>query len=258
MKVLLILGDGMRPDALTDLPAAKAMMARSSYTLHAHTVMPSVTLPCHMSLCHSVDPMRHGTTTNTYAPQVRPIPGLFEQLKAAGKRSAFFYGWEELRDISRPDSLAMSLFARPDDMGGGAACNEYLTEEAIKYIERRDPDFVFLYLGHTDHTGHDHGWMSSEYHEAVAQTWEMADRVLDVLAKRDEEWTVLITADHGGHERIHGTELDEDMTIPLFLLGSAFPAGKELSDVTIMDIAPTITELLGVAASAQWEGKSLV
>ena len=100
--------------------------------------------------------------------------------------------------------------------------------------------------------------MSSEYHEAVAQTWEMADRVLDVLAKRDEEWTVLITADHGGHERIHGTELDEDMTIPLFLLGSAFPAGKELSDVTIMDIAPTITELLGVAAPAQWEGKSLV
>ena len=258
MKVLLILGDGMRPDALTDLPAAKAMMARSSYTLAARAAMPSVTLPCHMSLCHSVDPERHGTTTNTYAPQVRPIPGQFEQLKAAGKRSAVFYDWEELRDISRPDSLALSLFARLDDFGG-VACNEYLTDEAIRYIRERDPDFVFLHLGYTDHAGHDHGWMSPEYHEAVAQTWEMVDRIVaEVESRTDGQWTVLITADHGGHDRIHGTDLDEDMLIPLFLLGKDFAAGKELSNITIKDIAPTIADLMGVHKPAQWEGNSLV
>ena len=41
--------------------------------------MPSVTLPCHMSLFHSVDPDRHGITTNGYVPQVRPIKGMFDQ-----------------------------------------------------------------------------------------------------------------------------------------------------------------------------------
>lgn len=75
MKVLLILSDGMRPDGLDAHPAAARLMREGSYTLRARTVMPSVTLPCHMSLFHSVDPGRHGILTNTYVPQVRPRHG---------------------------------------------------------------------------------------------------------------------------------------------------------------------------------------
>ena len=62
-KVILILTDGMRPDALTSCghPFVEKMKEMSTYTLGARTVMPSITLPCHMSLFHSVDPARHGT-----------------------------------------------------------------------------------------------------------------------------------------------------------------------------------------------------
>lgn len=89
MKTLLILVDGMRPEALEGVPEAGEMMRQSACALDAVTVMPSVTLPCHMSLFHSVDPGRHGTTTNTYAPQVRPVNGLCEVLVRAGKKCAF-------------------------------------------------------------------------------------------------------------------------------------------------------------------------
>ena len=51
-----------------------------------------VTLPCHMSMFHSIVPRIHGTTTNTYMPQVRPVNGLLEQLNKADKVSAMFYG----------------------------------------------------------------------------------------------------------------------------------------------------------------------
>ena len=85
MKVLLVLLDGMRPDAIGDIPQVQAMIREGASTLEAQTVFPSVTLPCHVSLFHSVDPMRHGTTTNTYMPQVRPINGLCEVLKMNGK-----------------------------------------------------------------------------------------------------------------------------------------------------------------------------
>ena len=99
-KVLLILADGFRPDALAACghPFADRLLSLGSYCLNTLTVWPSVTLPCHMSLFHSVSPDRHGILTNTYVPQVRPVNGLCEQLKAAGKTSAFFYDWEELRD----------------------------------------------------------------------------------------------------------------------------------------------------------------
>ena len=42
------------------------------------------------------------------------------------------------------------------------------------------------------------------------------------------------------------------------LLGKDFAAGKELSNITIKDIAPTIADLMGVHKPAQWEGNSLV
>ena len=103
-KVLLILADGFRPDALTACshPFAARLYELGSYCLNALTVYPSVTLPCHMSLFHSVSPDRHGILTNTYVPQARPVNGLCEQLRAAGKTCAFFYDWEELRDLSVP------------------------------------------------------------------------------------------------------------------------------------------------------------
>ena len=80
-KVILISIDGMRPDGLLKCKNSYVdeLKKIASYTFDARTVFPSVTLPCHMSMFHSVPPERHGTTTNTYMPQVRPINGLFEQ-----------------------------------------------------------------------------------------------------------------------------------------------------------------------------------
>ena len=49
-KVILILVDGMRPDGMMECgnPFAQKLVEESTYSLNAQTVMPSVTLPCHM------------------------------------------------------------------------------------------------------------------------------------------------------------------------------------------------------------------
>lgn len=93
MKVLLTLLDGMRPDALTACGsefANELLQNTGTYTLTATTVMPSVTLPCHMSLFHSVPPERHGIVTNIFTPQVRPVQGICERVRAAGKNQLCF------------------------------------------------------------------------------------------------------------------------------------------------------------------------
>ena len=253
MKVLLILVDGMRPDSLPGIPAAQDMIRRSASSMTARTVMPSVTLPCHMSLFHSVESSRHGTTTNTYAPQVRPIRGLCEVLAQNGKRCAFFFDWEQLRDLTRPGTLDISFFTKGESHGYAEA-DRMMTDAAISCLADEAPDFAFLYLGNPDEVGHRHGWMSEEYHAAVRGAWEQIQRVLPTLP---EEYSVIILADHGGHDRIHGTEAAEDMTIPIMLCGKSFPAGTKIEDVSILDIAPTIAALLDTAADREWEGKSL-
>ena len=103
-KCILILVDGMRPDAqaLCGHPFCKEFLESGAVELAGRSVMPSVTLPCHISLFHSVPPERHGTVTNTYVPQVRPVRSLVEVLHSAGKTTAMFTNWEQLRDISVP------------------------------------------------------------------------------------------------------------------------------------------------------------
>ncbi len=254
MKVLLIVVDGMTPYSIVNLPEAKRMLEKSSFTMNATTVMPSVTLPCHMSLFHSVDPSRHGTTTNTYAPQVRPIRGLCEVLTQNKKNCAFFYSWEPLRDLTRPGSLSYAYFWRGGLLGYDVA-NDRLSKAAIRHLSENSMDFSFLYLGNTDEVGHKYGWMSAEYIDAMAKSWVNIAKIADALS---DEYIVLITADHGGHGRAHGTELPEDMQIPLVIFGKEFQPGAKLPDANIIDFAPTITKLLGVEADEDWEGKSLV
>ncbi len=253
-KVILILVDGMRPDAMMTCgnDFAEELLKRSSYSLSARTVMPSVTLPCHMSLFYGVDPQRHGILSNTYTPQVRPVEGLVERLDANNKRCAFYYTWEELRDLARPghlhSSTCINLYKNEDS-------DNKITELAIEYINREVPDFVFLYLGDTDDRGHNYGWMSEEYMKTVSNALDCIKRVMESVS---EEYTFIVTADHGGHKSFHGTEEDEDMLIPLLLIGKQFEKGRELEGASILDIPQTIVKLLETAPAKEWKGKSLI
>ena len=244
MKVLLILVDGMRPDSLPGVPEAEEMKKKAAFAPAAETVFPSVTLPCHMSLFHSVDPGRHGTTTNTYMPQVRPIRGLCEVIAAAEKSSAFVYNWEQLRDLSRPASLKEAVFVSGREYGWEEA-NRRVTDAAVKIIAAGETDFTFVYLGWVDEAGHAEGWMGEEYMRAVRASWQSIDRIVGAIPA-GEEYAVIVTADHGGHDRSHGTEMPEDMTIPIFFMGKPFTPGTLLEKVSIKDIAPTAAALLGL------------
>lgn len=254
-KVILISIDGMRPDAVQTCgnPFVEELKRIGSWTMDASSVTPSVTLPCHMSIFHSVPPSRHGVTTNAYVPQVRPIRGLFEQIHRAGKTAAMFYGWEPLRDVARPASLLTAeylwAYALPHTDG-------LLTDRALQSIRQLKQDFVFLYMVETDEKGgHDHGWMTPEYLEYVSCG---IDNVKRVLQEVGDEYTIIVTADHGGHDRAHGTELPEDMTIPMFFIGPDFQPGQELHGLSLLSLAPTIADLMNVPKSREWEGISIL
>lgn len=254
MKTLLILVDGMRPDALANCQAAQKVMANSVYTLNAQTVMPSVTLNCHMSLFFGVLPARHGTKGNTYAPPPRPILSLCDVLAIEKKKVAFFYSWGQLRDLCHPASLDYSLLIKGGNYGYEQA-NNRLTDAAIAYINENDPDLTFLYLGYPDEAGHTHGWMSEEYMQSLDNSWKNIVRIMQAIPK---EYAVIVTADHGGHDHTHGTELPEDMTIPLIFAGAERERIGNLDDVNIIDIAPTVAALANMDPNPDWMGKSLL
>ena len=80
--------------------------------------------------------------------------------------------------------------------------------------------------------------------------------VKQVYENIPEDYTIIFLADHGGHDRTHGTDMPEDMTIPLFFMGPRFEKGKILAEASIKDVAPTVAALLECEAAEEWEGRS--
>ena len=164
-----------------------------------------------------------------------------------------FYGWEPIRDIARPGSLNHAKYM---NYRANESVDTVLTDECYKLISEYHPDFVFLYLVDTDDKGgHDVGWMSDEYLKRISIAIDNAKRIIEAYGN---EYHVVIMADHGGHDRTHGLDIPEDMTIPLFFRGQEFSLGKYLDGISLLDIAPTIAHLLGIEPEREWEGRSII
>lgn len=258
-KVLLVSIDGLRPDAIeqSSHPFLKTFMKeKCAYTDKGRSVTPSVTLPCHMSMFTSMEPCRHGTSApnNIYNPPVHPVDGLFEVLKRQKKTCYFFYTWEQLRDLGRPGSLDRQELCRYYTYGAQADCE--MCDRTIQALQdpAQQPDFMFFYTGNTDEVGHKYGWMGKEYLAAVDLASKNVERL---VAAMPEDYTLVITADHGGHDRTHGTEMPEDMTIPMMIYGPGWEPGPHLDGASLLDLAPTIADIIGVEPSEEWDGKSL-
>lgn len=250
MRVILVMIDGLRPDAIarSNTPTLHYIMANGAYTLNARSVMPSITLPCHMSIFHSVPPERHGITTNIWTPMARPLPGLIEIAKDGDKRCAFFTNWEELRDLSRPGGLHLSIMMNESyNVDDG---DRMVTDAALPHLGAMD--FSFVYLGTVDSAGHFYGWMSDEYLQQV----ERADAELGrIAAALPADAVLIVQADHGGHDRFHGTDMSEDMTIPWMMMGEGIRRGHAIQrNVSLLDTAPTIARLLELKTPREWEG----
>ncbi len=254
-RVLLCSMDGVRPDAIlaTATPTIDRLARTGAFTWKARTVMPSCTLPCHTSLLRGVPTERHGITSNTFTPIVRPVPSLIDVARAQGKRTGFFYNWEQLRDLADPGSLHVAV------MHGectSAVSDAFLAEQASAYLQHDDLDFLFLYLGWPDECGHRYGWMSAPYLESITHADACLGKVLDTLRDLGRDTVTLVVSDHGGHERSHGTDCDEDMTIPWVLNGPGVREGVELtSPVLIYDSCTTLAHLLDLKPAPQWEGR---
>ena len=251
--VVLTMIDGMRPDAMqaTPTPTLDRIRQRGAWTLTARSVMPSITLPCHVSMFYSQPPQRHGVTSNTWTPMARPLPSIVDQAALFNRHCAFFYSWEELRDLSQPGSLQYAYFRKhdPEDV----LADNPVVEAAIRYQQAEHPDFLFLYLGTTDNIGHLNGWMSPEYLAQISRVDGLLGQFMESLSDQD---TILVQADHGGHERSHGTDSPEDMTVPWMIAGPGIRQNHQIQrSVNLIDTAPTLARLLGVQPHSGWEGR---
>lgn len=254
-RAILVMLDGCRADALeaAETPTFDKLRREGAWTLQAHSVMPSVTLPCHTSLFHSQMPEEHGIFSNLWTPSSELAPSLIATLREHGYESAAFYTWEELRDLTPPGKLDYLFFRRLS-----YEAFDELVATALEVIPRLKPTLSFVYLEGPDALGHLYGWMSPTYLKAVNKADDVVGSLMQALEANGDlaETLIVVLADHGGHERRHGTEMAEDMTIPLLIWGQGICTGHKIEvEVRLIDVAPTLLYALGVPQPKDWRGK---
>lgn len=253
-RTLLISIDGLRQDAVQNTEYGKYLIENFSYSLEVTTVNPSVTLPCHMSMFHSVSPEKHGVNSNVYTPSDELGDGIAETVFGKEMSAAIFYNWREIGYIVTEGSVSVKEYI-PGETLGWEEANRLVGEATVKHIQNAPTDFVFMYLGFLDEEGHGHGWLSEEYYYALNESFSLIEKVITEAKKQN--YTVIITSDHGGHDHGHGSDLAEDMTIPLFIVGDGYGKGKNLGKLSILDVAPTVAQILGITPPAYWEGTAI-
>jgi predicted AlkP superfamily pyrophosphatase or phosphodiesterase len=253
--VVVLSFDGLRPDALRPIMPA-ALLERAAYTWEAQTTFPSVTLPAHTSMLTGVPPSVHRQLANSWDSRQAhvQVPTAFSVVTESGGRSAMVVTKEKLFYLARPGTVAWAEllpYPRHDQTEA--------VRVAMRYLTGAQPHLLFIHLADPDAVGHRDGWMSASYLDVARKVPATIGLVLDTLVRMGARARslVIVTADHGGHGRTHGSKSREDMTIPWLAFG-AVPPGALAQSVTTYDTAATAVAALGYAIPKSWFGRPVI
>jgi predicted AlkP superfamily pyrophosphatase or phosphodiesterase len=231
------------------MPNLAAFIQNSAYSLTAQTVHPSVTLVSHSSMLSGLCPSKHGVDWNDYQPEKGYANGtdLFDLAHANGLQTVMYVGKEKLRQVTEPSSTDIFVYINDRDL--------VITEELLANFPQ-DFGVLFIHFPTPDWMGHEYGWLSPEQLSVIQRTDEALGEILGVLDARGlrDETLIIITADHGGHNTTHGSDLPEDMTIPWIAAGPGIQPKQLSTQVQTIDTAVTAAFALGLSIPPEWDG----
>jgi arylsulfatase A-like enzyme len=261
--VIVISVDGLRPDAIgeRETPTLFRMLQTGSYSLAATTIMPSNTLPSHTSMLTGESPERHHVSWNN-VPAAKfdtiEVPTIFGVARARGYRTAAFFSKAKFHTLQRAGTLDFSQAP-----GGwfGKWPSTRTVSDVEEYLDRARPNLLFVHLSDPDSAGHELGWMSAAYRSAVTAADAGIARLLAAAEATygAGNYTVIVSADHGGHGKGHGTDDPLDVTIPWIAWGKGVRQAQ-LSSISIrtMDTASTVLWMLGLPEPTDWLGTPVI
>ena len=234
------------------MPNFMKMAGEGATTWVANTIMPSITLVSHTSMLTGVSPAKHKILWNEWEPDkgIVQVPTVFQVAYKEKLSTAMFVGKPKFIHLYRAQSL--SRFSYPAYECGTVA------SIAASYIVDKKPNLCFIHFADSDGAGHQYGWGSEQQKKAFADEDAALGVVMNAIDKAGiaDSSVVILTADHGGHDRTHGTDSPEDMNIPWIAWGKGVKKGEKIiAPVTTYDTSATALWLLGVPVPEHFDGK---
>ena len=258
-RVIVVVIDGCRLDRFheADKPYLERMMQGGTVYESVETVYPARTVVCFSSMFTGAAPEAHGITSNLVLKLGLKVESVFDALRRAGKKGRLV-GIAHLIDAFGDDVASVTSVAHNDKIDGN------LIAAAERELEEHDPDLLVLQLLAVDQNGHVRGTYYPEYVERI----EITDRLIEGFMRRcedrgflDDDTAVILMADHGQGRGIgaHGHLSEGERFVPFAMWGSGVAEGGTVEEpASIMDLAPTISYLLGIESPKGSTGRVLM
>ncbi len=244
-------GGGRDLQKATNMPVFQQMAKGGARTWDAYTIVPSLTLPSHVSMLTGVGIQKHQIDWNDYQPELGlvKVPTIFSIAKSRGLTTAMYAGKEKFKHLNLPGSLDHFEISG-DALKVAAAFARDLPK--AKY------NLTFLHFADIDTVGHASGLYSPEWLQSLADTDKALRMVYNALVKSGivRDSVIILTADHGGHNvtnglgamvGTHGSSKPEDVEIPWIAWGRGVKANANITaPVVTYDTSATALWLLGV------------
>ena len=256
-RVIVVVIDGCRLDRFREAekPYLEKMMSEGTIYENVETVYPARTVVCFSSMFTGAAPERHGVTSNLILELGLKVESIFDVLRRHGKVGRLV-GIAHLIDAFSDDVASVTSVAHNDKI------DQNLIAAAKRELEERDPELLVLQLLAVDQNGHTRGTYYPEYVERI----EITDRLIEGFMRWCEERgyledaAVILMADHGQGRGIgaHGHLSEGERFVPFAMWGSGVSRIRGVNEPhSILDLAPTISYLLGVEPPQDSTGRVL-
>jgi predicted AlkP superfamily pyrophosphatase or phosphodiesterase len=258
-RVVIVLADGLRPDAIspTHMPSLDALSRGYTMALHAKTVRSSRTAAALTSLATGIAPSSHGLIEPglAFLRKLMTLRPLGRELERAGLPTHIVAG--DMHPAERAVVWALVSAAGIGKFTGRGRRARDVAEAALAVARDQASGVLFVYLNDADVAGHAHGWMSPQYLDAAAEV----DVAIGALSALADDSLMIVLADHGGggvSEHDHAEPHPVNDRIPLILVGPDVTRRHQLTRaVSLLDVPPTVLWWSGVEVPASYEGRVL-
>ncbi len=250
-RAIIISYDGMRPDAIEAAPMNNLLelMRTSAYTLtNMVTIAYPSTLPSHAAMLSGFCMKENNVILDRYFKYKGYSQGvdIFDLAHAANMRTVMIVGKDKLRQLAEPETTDV-FEVRYDEASIGEAAVDQISQ---------DFGLMFIHFPSPDKIGHKYGWMGYAYLQMLRNGDDELGEILaalDASGMRDST-LIIVTADHGGHDKNHIGTLIEDFRVPWIATGPGISPGEITASLQTMDTAATVAYALGLPQQPDWAG----
>lgn len=271
-KKLLFIGlDGCRGDCLlqSNSPNLKNFLKEGAYSFRGQTNDITLSGPGWSSLFTGVWRDKHGVRENSFiANNFETYPSFFHRLRKEYPtlKSSSSCHWTPINDIilNNPTNKTYTLVKwnpitfineKPSNYEFNCKSDDEVEEKCIEMLKKEDISLHFLHFDDIDHTGHQHGFHPSkkEYIEAIEKTDKRIERILKTIENSKDEWSIIVSTDHGGEIGGHGRDLPECRTIFYLCKNKNVKLGEIKDPVNSVDIPFTIFHHFQLKVESEWK-----